>query len=59
MPAATVRGVRLTRRVMHFDAGRSLAELGLRPRPVTESLADALAWFREMRWLAKELTTLT
>ena len=43
-PQATVTGVRLTRRTMHFDASRSLAELGLRVRPVEESLADAVAW---------------
>jgi dihydroflavonol-4-reductase len=46
-PKATVTGVRLTRRTMHFDASRSLAELGLEPRPVAESLADAVAWLRE------------
>ncbi len=51
-PAATVTGVRLTRRRMHFDPRRSLAELGLRPRPVRESLADAVAWFRQVGWLA-------
>jgi dihydroflavonol-4-reductase len=50
-PAATVTGVKLTRRRMHFDAHRSLAELGLRPRPVAESLADAVAWFRATGWL--------
>lgn len=46
-PKATVTGVRLTRRTMHFDASRSLAELGLTPRPAAESLADAVAWLRE------------
>jgi dihydroflavonol-4-reductase len=51
-PAATVTGVKLTRRTMHFDARRSLKELGLRPRPVAESLADAVAWVRRMEWLA-------
>jgi len=45
-PGATVTGVRLTRRTMHFDASRSLAELGLVPRPVRRSLADAVAWLR-------------
>jgi dihydroflavonol-4-reductase len=50
-PAATVTGVKLTRRRMHFDARRSLAELGLNPRPVVESLADAVAWFRKMAWI--------
>jgi dihydroflavonol-4-reductase len=49
-PAATVTGVKLTRRRMHFDAHRSLAELELKPRPVTESLADAVAWFRAQHW---------
>jgi len=51
-PAATVTGVKLTRRTMHFDARRSLDELKLQPRPVAESLADALAWFRERGWLS-------
>jgi dihydroflavonol-4-reductase len=51
-PVATVTGVKLTRRTMHFDARRSLEELELRPRPVVESLADAVAWFRALGWLA-------
>jgi dihydroflavonol-4-reductase len=50
-PAATVTGVKLTRRRMHFEASRSLAELKLRPRPVAESLADSVAWFRAMGWI--------
>jgi len=32
-PRATVTGVRLTRRTMHFDPTRSLAVLGLAPTP--------------------------
>jgi dihydroflavonol-4-reductase len=46
-PKATVTGVRLTRRTMHFDPTRSLAAIGLEPRPVGQSLADAVAWLRE------------
>jgi dihydroflavonol-4-reductase len=45
-PKATVTGVRLARRIMHFDSRRSLEEIGLTPRPIRESLADALAWLR-------------
>jgi dihydroflavonol-4-reductase len=45
-PKATVTGVRLTRRVMSFDASDSLRELGLTPRPVRQSLVDAVAWLR-------------
>src|SRR5262249_51921147 len=52
MPAATVTGVKLTRRTMHFDALRSLDELGLRPRPVAESLTEAVRWFRVMGWMS-------
>jgi dihydroflavonol-4-reductase len=43
-PKATVTGLRLTQRTMHFDASASLAELGLCPRPVRRSLADAVEW---------------
>ena len=50
-PAASVTGVKLTRRKMHFDTARSLAELGLMCRPISESLADAIAWFRAVGWL--------
>jgi dihydroflavonol-4-reductase len=45
-PMATVTGLRLTRRIMHFDPSRSLQELDLRPRPVRESIADAVRWLR-------------
>jgi dihydroflavonol-4-reductase len=51
MPAATVTGVKLTRRRMHFDARRSLAELNLHPRPVADTLAETVAWFRTIGWI--------
>lgn len=50
-PAATVTGVRLAARRMHFDASASLMELDLRPRPVRESLSDAVGWFAAQGWL--------
>jgi dihydroflavonol-4-reductase len=50
IPAASVTGVKLTRRRMHFDASRSLRELGLTPRPVADSMAEAVAWFKAMKW---------
>jgi dihydroflavonol-4-reductase len=51
-PAATITGVRLAARWMHFDASRSLADLDLTPRPVHESLRDAVAWYRRIGWLS-------
>src|SRR5262249_4969561 len=50
-PAATVTGVKLTRRKMHFATARSLTELGLECRPISQSLPDAIAWFRTVGWL--------
>lgn len=47
-PKATVTGVRLTRRLMNFDAAASLRELDLIPRPVKKSLGDAVAWLRQV-----------
>jgi len=51
IPAASVTGVKLTRRRMHFDASRSLTALRLTPRPVATSIAEAVAWFRERGWI--------
>jgi dihydroflavonol-4-reductase len=50
-PVATVTGVKLTRRSMRFDPSSSLSDLGLRPRPVEQSLRDAFDWFRAVGWL--------
>jgi dihydroflavonol-4-reductase len=46
MPMATVTGVKLARRGMHFGAGASQKHLGLQLRTVEESARDAIAWFR-------------
>jgi dihydroflavonol-4-reductase len=44
-PRAPLTGVRLARHAMRFDNSLALAELGLEPRPLRQSLADAVAWF--------------
>jgi dihydroflavonol-4-reductase len=51
-PKATVTGVRLARRIMHFDASRSQAELGFSPRPIREAVADAVHWLRQSGQIA-------
>jgi dihydroflavonol-4-reductase len=53
MPRATMTGLRLARRLMHFDPSRSLEELGLRPRSLDRSLQDAVAWLRSSGLLAR------
>jgi dihydroflavonol-4-reductase len=50
-PLATVTGVRLTRRSMHFDPSASLEELGLTPRSLRSSALDAVGWYRQQGWL--------
>ncbi len=47
-PQATLTGLRLAQRLMHFDTASSLAELGLRPRPIHVSLADSVHWLQEV-----------
>jgi dihydroflavonol-4-reductase len=51
MPMATAAGVRLTRRCLQFDSQASLAELGLRPRPMEQSARDAVRWYRAVGWI--------
>jgi dihydroflavonol-4-reductase len=53
MPKATLTGLRLARRLMHFDPSRSLQELGLRPRSIDRSLEDAVVWLRSSGLLAR------
>jgi dihydroflavonol-4-reductase len=52
-PQANVTGVRLTRRTMHFDSSRSLAELGLVAPPVRVAVDGALAWLAARGLLAR------
>jgi dihydroflavonol-4-reductase len=52
IPAATITGVRLTRRTMRFDARPCWKELGICPEPVTLALSHALDWYRRVGWLS-------
>ncbi|WP_074861322.1 NAD-dependent epimerase/dehydratase family protein [Nitrosospira briensis] len=51
MPMATVTGVLLTKRTMHFDPLKTFAELDLKPRPIEESARDAVSWYRQQHWI--------
>jgi len=46
-PLASVDEVRMARKRMHFSSDKAQRELGYRPRPARDAVADALAWFRE------------
>jgi dihydroflavonol-4-reductase len=55
-PKATLTGVRLARRIMHFDSSRTAAEIGLNVRPVRDSLADLVSWLSETGQLPRHAT---
>lgn len=44
-PSITMAGARLARKHMYFSHQRAGVELGYRPRPAREALADAVRWF--------------
>jgi dihydroflavonol-4-reductase len=50
-PLITVDGVRMSRKRMYFSSAKACRELGYRPRPAREAIADAVAWFRANGYL--------
>jgi dihydroflavonol-4-reductase len=52
-PATCIAGVRLTRRPPPTAPGADLLSLGVTPRPLDQTLADAISWFREIGWIKK------
>jgi len=45
-PRVTRDGVKMARKHMFFSSEKARRDLGYHPRPVTEGLSDAVAWFR-------------
>lgn len=45
-PQSSVTGIKLCRRSLAFDGRRTWQRLGHTPRPIEESLRDAVAWLR-------------
>ena len=46
-PFVTLDGLRMARKKMFFSSAKAQRELGYRPRPAEQGLADAIAWFRQ------------
>ena len=44
-PFTTLDGVRMAKKKMYFSSAKASRELGYRPRPAREAIADAVAWF--------------
>ncbi|HWP57016.1 MAG TPA: SDR family oxidoreductase [Candidatus Acidoferrales bacterium] len=47
VPLSSVTGVKLSRRTFIFDGAKSWEELGYVPRPLEETIRDAVAWFQK------------
>jgi dihydroflavonol-4-reductase len=52
-PAATVTGVKLTRRMARLDCSRAHRELGFQPGDVRDAIADAVAWYQQRGWIQR------
>jgi len=52
-PFVTVDGLRMARKKMFFSSAKAEADFGYRARPAAAALADAVQWFREAGYLAK------
>jgi dihydroflavonol-4-reductase len=50
-PFITIDGVRMARKRMYFSSAKACRELGYRPRPAGEAIADSVAWFRASGYL--------
>jgi dihydroflavonol-4-reductase len=50
-PFVTLDGVRMSRKKMYFTSDKASRELGYKPRPAREAIADAVAWFNTNGYL--------
>ena len=50
-PFASLDGVRMSRKKMYFSSAKAMRELGYRPRPARDAIADAIAWFEANGYL--------
>jgi dihydroflavonol-4-reductase len=50
-PFVTLDGVRMSRKKMYFTSDKASRELGYKPRPAREAIADAVGWFKANGYL--------
>jgi dihydroflavonol-4-reductase len=50
-PFVTLDGVRMSRKKMYFTSQKASRELGYKPRPAREAIADAVSWFQANGYL--------
>jgi dihydroflavonol-4-reductase len=52
-PRIPLEGVKMAHRLMFFDSGKAVAELGLPQTPVEQALVEAVAWFQENGYVTR------
>jgi dihydroflavonol-4-reductase len=55
-PLAPITGVKLARSSMAFNCSKARRELGWQPRPLRQTLYDALVWLRDSNALTRSIT---
>lgn len=55
-PMVPLEGVKMARHRMYFDVSRAVGELGLPQTPLDQALAEAVRWFDENGYIARERT---
>lgn len=50
-PLATIDSVRMSKKKMYFSSKKAVRELGYRPRPARDAIADAVRWFQANGYL--------
>lgn len=50
-PLITLDGVRMSRKKMYFSSQKASRELGYKPRPARDAIADAVSWFQANGYL--------
>jgi len=50
-PFVTLDGVRMSQKKMYFTSDKAARELGYKPRPAYEAIADAVGWFKANGYL--------
>jgi len=52
-PMLTRDGLKMSKNKMFFSSGKAERELGYKARPYAEGIRDAIAWFRQAKYLKK------
>jgi dihydroflavonol-4-reductase len=53
-PAVPIEAVKMSRRFMYFDSSKAVRELGYEQTPINDAIRDAVEWFSENGFFARD-----